>query len=229
MILVIDTKYTNKRKKNTMDISNIDPEILARKIILIGGPSGGGKTFLRDEMISKFPDDFSSVVTSTSRKNDREGEVDGVHYNFHSTEEFQKLITEGALLEWDKHAGNFYGLEIQQLLNALSSLKKTPILAMTLPGIIAVKKLFPNALTVFVNPGSVEVLESRMRKRSTNVNESDIKARLEQARIDMDQKHLYMKQIANLEGHQGYAVNQLLLFLGEYLHSNRAHYTNIHV
>ena len=77
------------------------------KLIVISGASGVGKGTVLGIMMKKRKD-LSFSVSATTR-DPRPGEIDGVHYYFISREKFEEMISEGAFLEYDAHAANYYG------------------------------------------------------------------------------------------------------------------------
>ena len=80
---------------------------MKNKLFVMSAASGAGKTTLKDLVIKDFPD-IKYSISATTRK-PREGEVDGVHYFFKTKEEFEKLIKEDGLIEWNEVHGNYYG------------------------------------------------------------------------------------------------------------------------
>ena len=80
---------------------------MKNKLFVISAASGAGKTTLKDLVIKDFPD-IKYSISATTRK-PREGEIDGVHYFFKTKEEFEQLIKEDDLIEWNKVHGNYYG------------------------------------------------------------------------------------------------------------------------
>jgi guanylate kinase len=82
------------------------------RIIVLVGPSGAGKTTISNKAILGGP--FRTFVTTTTRQ-PRPREVDGVDYEFISTDEFQKRVEQGIMLERDEYAGNHYGMTMSKL------------------------------------------------------------------------------------------------------------------
>jgi guanylate kinase len=86
-------------------------------ILVISGPSGAGKSSLINEMLKEIKDVYFSISTTTRQM--REGEREGVEYFFISKEEFEKEIKEGEFLEWAKVHGNYYGTSLKPVREAI--------------------------------------------------------------------------------------------------------------
>ena len=94
-------------------------ETSAPVLLVLAGPAGSGKTTLCERMVAETPG-FSRVVTTTTRE-PRPGEVNGVHYHFFSADEFDRRVAEGAFLEWAwVHRKNRYGTLASSVLDPLS-------------------------------------------------------------------------------------------------------------
>jgi guanylate kinase len=99
--------------------SETTPVLSAPVLIVIAGPAGSGKSTLCDRMVAEVPG-FSRVVTTTTR-DPRPGEVNGVHYHFFTPTEFDVKIADGAFLEWAwVHKKNRYGTLASAVLGPLS-------------------------------------------------------------------------------------------------------------
>ena len=77
------------------------------KLFVMSAASGAGKTTLKDKVIGEFPDIVYSISATTRAP--REGEVNGVHYFFKTKEEFEQMIKDDALVEYNLVHGNYYG------------------------------------------------------------------------------------------------------------------------
>ncbi len=133
-------------------------------LIVISAPSGAGKTSIARAILARHPGmRFSVSATTRSR---RPGEVDGRDYFFLSREEFRRRVEGGAFAEWEEIYGDLYGTlrsEIEGALGAGESL----LFDVDVKGGLSIKGLYPEAVTVFVRPPSVEVLLERLRNRHT--------------------------------------------------------------
>ena len=153
------------------------------KCIILSAPSGAGKTTIVRFLLSKF-DDLSFSVSATSRAR-RSYEANGLHYYFISADEFRKKIEQDAFLEWEEvYTDQYYGTlksEMQRIWNA----GKHVIFDVDVVGGSNLKTYFGDkALAIFVKPPSIAVLEDRLRKRSTETEET-LKARLSKAAHEM--------------------------------------------
>ncbi|SCU94356.1 LADA_0G08064g1_1 [Lachancea dasiensis] len=151
--------------------------------IVLSGPSGAGKSTMLKKLFEEFPDTFGFSVSSTTRK-PREGEVNGVDYNFATVEEFQQMIKDDKFIEWAQFSGNYYGTTVASVKQVSDSGKRC-ILDIDMQGVKAVKKTDLNARFLFVAPPSVESLRERLTGRGTETPES-LQKRLDAATAEME-------------------------------------------
>lgn len=144
-------------------------------LIVMSGFSGAGKGTIVKSLLEKH--DIFLSISCTTRK-PREGEIDGKDYYFVTREEFEKMIREGEMIEWAEYAGNYYGTPKKAVNDRLAE-GKDVLLEIEVQGGMQVKKLFPEAVLLFVVPPSADELLNRLRTRGTE-NESQIGLRLEQ-------------------------------------------------
>ena len=162
------------------------------KLIVISGASGVGKGTVLGIMMKKRKD-LSFSVSATTRE-PRPGEIDGVHYYFISREKFEEMIAQGAFLEYDAHADNYYGTPRAQ---AEEKLRHGSVLLDIEPkGARQVKTSAPEALLLFIMPPSMEELEKRIRGRG-DTPEEQIVLRLERAKWEMEQRVWYDHVLVN--------------------------------
>lgn len=134
-------------------------------VFVISGPSGVGKGTLLNALIERNKDKIGYSVSATTR-NQRAGEVEGIHYFFKTNEEFDELIKIGDVLEYDTYAGNRYGTLKSVLMDSIN-IGKSIALDITVPGAMALKQSLKNdVVTVFIMPPSVEVLRQRLTDRN---------------------------------------------------------------
>ena len=124
-------------------------------------------------------EDVRFSVSATTRA-PRDGEVDGKDYFFLSHEQFEQMIREGAFLEHAQYVGNYYGTPAAPVLESLRS-GISVILDIEVQGASNVRKVMPEAVTVFLAPPSFEALETRLRGRGLD-SEEKIRQRLARAR-----------------------------------------------
>lgn len=162
------------------------------KLIVISGASGVGKGTVLGIMMKKRKD-LSFSVSATTRP-PRPGEIDGVHYYFISREKFEEMIAQGAFLEYDAHADNYYGTPRAQ---AEEKREHGPVLLDIEPaGAKQVRQKLPDAQLIFIMPPSMEELERRLRGRG-DTSEEQIKMRMERAVWEMEQKQWYDHVVVN--------------------------------
>ncbi len=157
-------------------------------LIVVSAPSGCGKDTIVKEVLTRMKDELHLSVSMTTRAM-REGEAEGVNYFYVSADEFKSKISSGEILEYTLYGGNYYGTPAGPVKQQLES-GKTVILVIEVEGGENVKKLFPEAVKVFVIPPSFEVLERRLRGRGTD-DEETINRRLEIARQELSRASEY--------------------------------------
>lgn len=163
------------------------------RLFVISGPSGAGKGTLLAELRKQRPD-LGLTVSATTRS-PRPGEVDGSSYYFLSDEEFRRRIAAGEFVEWAEVHGHLYGTlvsEVKRLLAKGHSL----VLEIDVQGALNVRKVYPDAVLVFIEPPSLQVLEERLRGRGTE-DEASIELRLKNARHEMELADQYDVRIVN--------------------------------
>lgn len=163
-------------------------------LIVVSAPSGCGKDTIVKEVISKMKDEIHLSVSMTTRAK-REGEIEGVNYYYVSSEEFQEKIAHGEILEYTLYGGNYYGTPAEPVRCQLES-GKTVILIIEVEGGENVKRLFPDALKVFIIPPTFKTLETRLRGRGTD-DEETIAKRLEIALEELKRANEYDYIIEN--------------------------------
>ncbi len=154
---------------------------MKHSLFVMSAPSGAGKTTLKDLVIPEFPDLVYSISATTRRP--RDGEIDGIHYFFKTREEFQTMISNGEMVEWNEVHGNFYGTPKSFVEKTLAEGKRV-LFDLDVFGKVNFDKVYPEAIGILILPPSLEILEERLRHRATD-SESVIELRLENARKEI--------------------------------------------
>jgi guanylate kinase len=162
------------------------------KFIIISGPSGVGKGTICNVLLKELNAWFSVSMTTRTI---REGEVDGVNYYFINKDEFKKRIEDGLLLEYNIYNDNYYGTPKDKVLEKLED-GIDVILEIEVNGARNIKKIFPDALLIYIAPPSMEILRERLIGRGTEDLET-IKKRLKIAEEEMKQVDFYDYVIVN--------------------------------
>lgn len=161
--------------------------------VVLSAPSGGGKSTIAEEVIKRVPRVVRSLSCTT--RSPREGETDGIDYQFVSQDEFKKTIEEGGFLEWAVVHGNYYG-------TPLSALKKNlergndVLLVIDPQGAISLKRFYPSGVYVFIIPPTWEILEKRLNDRATDSKKTK-EIRLANARKELSYMSHYDYVVVN--------------------------------
>jgi guanylate kinase len=154
------------------------------KCVIFSAPSGAGKTTLVHYLLRNIKDlEFS--ISAASRE-PRGREIDGVDYHFLSIADFKERISKNAFVEWEEvYEDMFYGTLKSEVERAWGE-NKVVVFDVDAVGGINLKKIFgDNALSVFIKPPSLFVLEQRLKNRRTETEES-IQKRLSKANAELE-------------------------------------------
>lgn len=132
-------------------------------MIIISGPSGAGKSSLCKEAFRQIPNLYFSISSTTREM--RDGEINGVHYNFISKERFESGIKNNEFLEWARVHSNYYGTPKSEVERAESE-GKIIVFDIDIVGQRAIKAHYPNATSIFITTASKAILESRLKSRA---------------------------------------------------------------
>jgi guanylate kinase len=152
-------------------------------LIIVSAPSGAGKTTLVAGALDR-DNQVRPSISFTSRL-PRAGEEQGVHYHFVSRAEFEAMIANGDFLEWAEVHGNLYGTS-RQAVEEIRFSGYDVILTIDIQGAAQARKLFPDAISVFIMPPSLEALTRRLENRGTDTA-YDRRVRLDSALHEMEQ------------------------------------------
>jgi guanylate kinase len=150
-------------------------------LFIVSAPSGAGKTTLVERLVEQTP--HLRMSRSYTSRPAREGEMDGVDYNFVSRERFEAMIVAGEFLEWADVFGNLYGTSAADTERVLES-GADLVLVIDVQGARKVRRRGIETTAIFVMPPSFEVLARRLRGRSKDSEEA-IQRRLEVARHEV--------------------------------------------
>lgn len=190
-------------------------EVTDRRPLVIFGPSGVGKGTLYNQLFQKYPDTFTLSVSHTTR-GPRPGEQDGVHYHFVTKEVFQDLIGKDGFVEHAQFGGNFYGTS-KQTIEEQTAKGKVVVLDIEIEGVKQIKESKFPARYVFIAPPSVGELETRLRGRGTETEES-IQKRLTQANKEIaysQEPGAYDRLIVNDDLSKAFAELERFVFAAE--------------
>lgn len=163
------------------------------RLFVVAGPSGAGKGTLIAEILRRYPRTWLSVSATT--RTPRPGEKEGIQYHFLEEDEFRELARRGEFLEWAEVHGNLYGTPRSRVEEKRSQ-GKDVILEIDVQGARQVRSKDPGAVTIFVQPPSIEVLEERLRGRGTE-GEEELRKRLENALEESREKDDYDYVVIN--------------------------------
>ncbi|HMJ11943.1 MAG TPA: guanylate kinase [Polyangiaceae bacterium] len=149
-------------------------------LLIVSSPSGAGKTTLTARLMQQIPDLYFSVSHTTRKP--RAAEQDGREYHFVSRETFEKLIEMDEFLEWAEVHGNLYGTARAEVTRR--SAARGIIFDVDHQGARQIRSADPEAVTVFILPPSMELLEQRLRGRASE-DEATVMRRFAVAREEI--------------------------------------------
>jgi guanylate kinase len=151
-----------------------------------------------------FP--FHFVVTANSRPQ-RPGEIDKLDYHFVSVERFEAMIANDELLEWARVYGNYRGVPKWEVRQAMES-GRDVVMRVNVDGAATIKTIVPEAIFIFIAPGSLEELRHRLTLRRTE-SPDDMERRLAMAAHEMEQVPHFNYVVVNHENRLDEAVGQI--------------------
>ena len=150
-------------------------------LIVYAGASGVGKGTIMKELL-KSDDNFRLSVSATTRA-PRPGETNGVEYHFVTKEDFESLIADDGLLEYATYCDNFYGTPKKAVFDMIDK-GIDVFLEIEIKGFLQIKEKYPECVTIFLLPPSLEELEKRLTGRGTETEEV-IRKRLDTAKSEL--------------------------------------------
>ena len=137
-------------------------------LVVVSGPSGAGKGTICKNFMELNKEMLLSISSTT--RNPRENEIDGVNYNFITKQDFEDLIGTDSLLEYVHVFGNYYGTPKKWVLECIEK-GKDVLLEIEIVGAMKVTEKYPDAILVFVLPPSLKELKNRIITRGTETIE----------------------------------------------------------
>ena len=165
-----------------------------RFVVVISGPSGAGKSSFVKALLNGNDGDLVYSVSATTRPK-RAHEVEGKDYFFLTRDEFQRRVEAGDFVEHAQVHGEMYGTLRSQIERVLES-GRNVLLDVDVQGGKSVRRVYPDAVLIFVLPPSLEDLEERLRARGTD-REDRIQVRLENAEREMKEMRAYDYAVVN--------------------------------
>lgn len=150
-------------------------------LVLFSGPSGVGKDTVLDIILDK--DDMLQQSVSLTTREKRLGEVHGEDYYFVTKDEFNQMLENGEVLEYAQYGDNIYGTPKAPVDRWLNE-GKTVILKIEVQGAQKIREIYPDVVSIFLLPPSMQILEDRIRMRGTE-DEAEITKRLEIAKNEV--------------------------------------------
>ena len=163
------------------------------KLFVISGPSGAGKGTLVARVRERLPQ-LGLTVSATTRS-PRAGEIDGVSYHFLTDEEFTRRIEAGDFVEWAQVHDHRYGILVSEVESKLAG-GRSHILEIDVQGALNVRKRFPDAVLIFIEPPSMAVLRERLVGRGSETPES-LELRMADAEREMALAGRYDARVVN--------------------------------
>ncbi len=163
------------------------------KIIVVSAPSGAGKTTIVRSVLEKIPKIVFSISATTRKR--RDFEVDGVDYFFLSESEFKQKIDANEFVEWESFYGYYYGT-LKSFVNSETEKGNSVLLEVDVKGAMKIKEVYPEAISIFILPPSIEELKNRLINRKTETEEDLIK-RFERAKMEIEFKKHFQYKVIN--------------------------------
>ncbi|MBU6306508.1 MAG: guanylate kinase [Bacteroidetes bacterium] len=168
---------------------------LQHKLIIIAAPSGAGKTSIVKHLLSTLPDQLGFSVSCATRA-PRAGETHGSDYYFITPQEFTRRVEAGAFAEWEMvYEGKFYGT-LHSELQRIWDQRQAPLLDIDVKGGLRIKEQYPQSLSLFIEPPSLEVLRERLAARGTETPDS-LQMRLNKASEECSYRNQFDHIIVN--------------------------------
>ena len=163
------------------------------RLAVLSGPGGVGKGTVIDGLRRTLPEWHVSVSATTRAP--RAGERDGVDYHFVDDERFDRMIADGAFLEWANFGGSRYGTPWDSVRGPLAA-GSNLLLELEIQGAFAVRKEFPESVLIFLHPPDFEALRERLRARGSD-DPARVRQRLALAEWELAQAPAFDHHVVN--------------------------------
>ena len=189
-------------------------------LVVLSGPSGVGKDAVMDRLKDRLRgrDGYHFAVTATTRPM-RPGEREGEPYRFLSEAEFEGLLASGELLEHATVYGNYYGSPKDRVREALAQ-GQDVFLKVDVQGAESIRRIVPDAVTVFIAPPSLDALRKRLEGRKTESAHA-VESRLSAAEAEMEESHKFDYVVVNHDGRLDEAAQDVLRIVEDERRSGR--------
>ena len=148
---------------------------MKHKLFILVGPSGVGKKTIQIGLGKYLPFKLATLVSATTRKS-RKNEIDSVDYYFLSEESFLNYKKNDKFVETKKFTTAWYGTLKEELSNKLQ--ENHSLAEVEVTGAFAIKRLYPEATTIFILPPAFKDLQKRITERQNDMSKKDLDARL---------------------------------------------------
>ncbi len=183
----------NVKTSKTQTTNGIADKSKTGRLFILSAPSGGGKTTLCHAVRNRISDIRYSVSYTTRKP--RSGEKNGIDYHFIDPRDFEMGIATNTWAEWAEVHGHYYGTSAETIDTELAA-GHDLLLDIDVQGTLQIIKRYPDALTIFIMPPSLDELRSRLVSRGTDSQE-EIARRLGIAGKEMAKKNIYRHVIIN--------------------------------
>lgn len=162
-------------------------------LFIVSAPSGGGKTSLCRALLRRRPE-LTYSISYTTRK-PRNGEENGIDYHFITEAAFKQRMARDEWCEWARVHDHYYGTDSRFVRQTLSDGRHL-LLDIDVQGAGQMMRRYPECITIFIVPPSMESLKARLQQRGTDTPET-IEKRLDNASAEMLEKKWYCHVIVN--------------------------------
>lgn len=162
-------------------------------LFILSGPSGSGKDTILEQLAKRDPNVQLSISLTTRAA--RDWEIDGFHYYFVTKDYFLNKLERQEILEYAQYGEQYYGTPRDPVDQWLEE-GKTVILKIEVQGAEKIRRLYPDVVSIFLMPPSMQTLEERLRNRESEC-EKDIKTRMRIAQDEIGRAHEYDYVVVN--------------------------------